>query len=467
MRKRLHHLPMSNFTPKQLRFPPSAGFTLRADFAGGGLSSDLGPLLLSGVDRQIGLTSRLAAAINDRRHPSYIDHATQEIITQRVYQIASGYEDGNDCNTLRHDPMFRLGAGRTPFDANSALASGSTISRFEHAVTTRDIYRISQALLMQYIARFPSPPSAIVLDLDHSEDPAHGQQPLAFYNHHYRSTCYLPLFIFDGINGDLIAAILRPGKRPTGAENAMIMARVLKLLRQHWPNTHILVRGDGHFSNPELMQLIDAMPNTEFIFGLANNAILRRLAEPHMQQARKLYSVRHLHGEEATRLYHSFTYGAASWSRDFRVVLKAEVLAKGDNPRFVVTSLTAPSALRVYTELYCARGQCENFIKYVKCDLASDRTSCTTFLANCTRLLLHAAAYVLHQQLRSQALQHTELAHAEPGTVIAKLFKVATQVKQYKDRIVLHLPSAYPYKDLLWRLTERLYLATPASVNST
>ena len=457
---------MSNSTPTQLRFAPSAGFSLRADFNGGGLSSDLGPVLLRGIDRQIGLTARLDTALTDRRHPSYIDHSQRELLMQRIFQIASGYQDGNDCNTLRHDPMFRLGVGRNPFDAEAALASGSTISRFEHAARRADIYRISQALVEQYIASFATPPQLLMLDLDHSEDQAHGQQPLAFYNHHYRSTCYLPLFIFDGLSGALISAILRPGQRPTGAENAMILRRVLKLLRQHFPETRIVVRGDGHFANPELMQLIDTLPNTDFIFGLGGNAVLKRLAEPTMRQARALYAQRQRSGETRTRLYSEFDYGAGSWDQAYRVILKAEVLALGDNPRFVVTSMRLSQPQTVYTELYCARGQCENFIKQVKCDLAADRTSCTTFLANCMRLQLHAAAYVLHQQLRTEALKYTELAAAQPMTVILKLFKVATQVKQYKDRVILHLPSAYPFKDLLWRLTERLFQSQPASVNS-
>jgi len=317
-------------------------------------------------------------------------------------------------------------------------------------------------LVAQYIAGFATPPKALVLDLDHSEDQAHGQQPLAFYNQHYRSTCYLPLFIFDGLSGALVTAVLRPGKRPTGAENAMIFGRVLKLIRQHFPDTHILVRGDGHFSNPEPMRLIDEMPNTDFLFGLAGNLVLNRLAEPTLRQARALYAQRQAFGECAPiRLYEEFEYGAGSWHMPFRVVLKAEVMALGDNPRFVVTSMRLPEPQAIYADLYCARGQAENFIKHVKCDLASDRTSCTTFLANCMRLILHCAAYVLHQQLRTQALQHTELAAAQPKTVMLKLFKVATRVRQYKDRIVLHLPSAYPFKHLLWKLSERLYLSKP------
>ena len=173
---------MTNSTLTQLRFAPSAGFTIRADFDGGGLSSDLGPLLLRGVDQQIGLTARLAAAMDDRRHPGYVQHTVRDVLTQRIFQIASGYEDGNDSNSLRHDPMFRLGAGRRPFDPDEALASGATISRFEHAATSRDVYRLSRALVEQFIAGYAVPPKALVLDLDHSEDKAHAQQPRAFYN---------------------------------------------------------------------------------------------------------------------------------------------------------------------------------------------------------------------------------------------------------------------------------------------
>ena len=459
---------MTNSTPTQLRFAPSAGFSIRADFNGGGLSSDLGPLLLRGVDQQIGLTARLTAAIDDRRHPGYVKHAVRDVLMQRIFQIASGYEDGNDSNALRHDPMFRLGAGRTPFDDESALASGSTMSRFEHAATSRDVYRASRAMVAQFIAGFATPPEALVLDLDHSEDQVHGQQPLAFYNQHYRSTCYLPLFIFDGLSGALVTAVLRPGRRPTGAENAMIMKRVLKLIRQRYPDTHILVRGDGHFSNPELIKLIDAMPNTDFIFGLAGNAVLNRLAEPTLQQARALHAQRQAFGDHASvRLYEEFQYAAGSWHKPCRVILKAEVMALGDNPRFVVTSMDLPDPQTIYCDLYCARGQAENFIKQVKCDLAADRTSCTTFLANCMRLILHCAAYVLHQQLRTEALKHTELATAQPNTVILKLFKVAAQVRQYKDRVILHLPSAYPFKHLLWQVTERLFPTKPLRVNSS
>ncbi|MDO8753244.1 MAG: IS1380 family transposase [Anaerolineales bacterium] len=453
--------------PNQLRFPSIPGCTIRGDFEGGGLSSDFGALLVSGVDRQIGLTERLSAAIIDTRHPAYIIHSLHDLIKQRIYQIACGYEDGNDCNTLRHDPAFQLGVGHKPFgmdETEGVLASGPTISRLEHAVNGRDIYRISEAIVDQFIAGYATPPAALVLDIDHSEDAVYGQQPLAFYNHHYKSTCYLPLMIFEGVSGALVAAVLRSGRRPTGAENAMILKRVLKRIRAHFPDTQILVRGDGHFSTPELMAMIDAMPHTDFIFGLASNAVINRLAEPLMQSACKLWGDVQTFDvvPDSVRLYDEFDYAANSWSKSWRVVQKAEVMALGENPRFVVTSLEAPTPDCVYEQLYCGRGQAENLIKHLKSDLASDRTSCTTFVANFMRLLEHASAYILHQQLRSQALQHTPLANAQPSTVISKLFKIAVHVKKYKDRVILHLPSSCPFKHLLKTITERLFVPGPA-----
>lgn len=455
-----------NSTSEQLRFASIPGHTIRADFNGGGLSSDLGPLLLRGVDRQIGLTERINAALVDTRHASYITHSQRDLLTQRIYQIGCGYEDGNDSNCLRHDPMFKLGTGRLPFDKDTALASAATMSRFEHAASSKDIYRVSEALVEQFIAGFASPPRTLVLDLDHSEDAAYGQQPLAFYNHHYGSTCYLPLMIFDGLSGALVAAVLRPGKRPTGAENAMIMRRVLTRIRRRFPDTHILVRGDGHFSAPELMQMIADMPNMDFIFGFPGNVKLQALAEPTKQRACELWASMQTQDvvPESVRLFDEFPYAARSWPKPWRVLLKAEVMAQGENPRFVVTSLVGLDAGTLYEDIYCARGQAENFIKHLKSDLSADRTSCTSFFANCMRLLLHAAAYVLHQQLRTQALRHTALSQAQPSTVIAKLFKIAVQVRQSKQRVTLRLPSACPAKHLLHTLTERLFLSTPANV---
>lgn len=471
--------PAADFTPEQLRFPPVAGFTVRADFSGGEISSDLGALLLATVDRRIGLIDRLTGAIADSRHPGYITHPLRDLLSQRVFQIASAYEDGNDANTLRRDPLFKLAAGRAPLDSGNLLACGATFSRLEGALRRSDIYRMARALVEQFIAGYECAPASITLDLDHTDDATYGQQALSFYNHHYGHHCYLPLLVFEAGSGALVTAVLRPGKRPTGAENAMIMKRVLGLLRRHWPRTHILLRGDGHFSNHELMRLIGADGNADFVFGLAGNPVLLRQAEGLMKNARGHLALHRSLAAQgsgpavaAVRLFGEFEYAAKSWPQAFRVVVKAEVLAGNggfpdkDNERFVVTSLRGPSPRTLYQQDYCARGQAENLIKQVKCDLKSDRTSASSFLSNFARLLLTAGAYVLHQQLRQRGLQGTSLATAQPKTVILSLFKIAVRVKQYKDRVLLHLPSACPVKTLLAQVCRRLYPANRARAMS-
>lgn len=462
---------MSDSIPSQLRFPAIAGFTVRADFEGGAVSSDFGALLLRGVDQQSGLIARLASAIDDRRHPSYIEHSLTDLLRQRIYQTACGYADGNDANSLRRDPLFKLAAGRAPLDAGNELASGATFSRLENGLSRKDLYRLAQAFVEDFIASYAAPPAAIVLDMDHSEDPTHGQQELAFYNHHYGNHCYLPLFLFEGLSGKLITAVLRPGKRPTGRENAAIIGRVVRRLREAWPATHIVLRGDAHFANPELMALCEGDARIDFLFGLAGNKVLTPKAEPLLAQARALHTRRGEYARRSgqaepasTRLYDEVDYQAGSWSRAWRVVLKAEVMALGDNPRFVVTSLADPTPEALYRDLYCARGQDENFIKAVKNDLASDRTSDHAFLANHLRLFYACAAYSLIHSLRENTLCHTELAKAQPMSIILKLFKLAVRVVQYKDRIKLHLPSTCPVKGVLHRVTELLYLARPPTL---
>lgn len=461
--------PEADSIPKQLNFPSIPGYTVRADFKGGDLSSDLGSVVLGAVDERIGLIKRLTAAITDARDTRYITHTMNDLLTQRIFQMASGYADGNDANTLRNDPLFKLALNKAPLDSDNPLACGATHSRLENALSKADLYRLASALVEQFVASYRSAPVSITLDLDHTADHTHGNQELSFYNHHYGNYCYLPLLVFEAQTGALVTAVLRPGKRPTGAENAMIMKRVLRILRRHWPDTHILVRGDGHFSNPELMQLIQSIGNADFIFGLPGNAVLSRMAEPlmknargHLDMHRSLSKLKLGPDVSAVQMFGEFAYAAKSWPQAYRVVLKAEILSGNnqlfnkDNERFVVTTLHNPSPKALYQMEYCARGQAENWIKQVKCDLKSDRTSASTFQANFGRLIFASAAYVLHQQLRQLGLQDTALANAQPQTVILSLFKIAVRVKQYKDRVILHLPSTCTVKSILTTICQRL-----------
>lgn len=456
---------MAKPTSDQLRFPAIDGMSIRASFDGGAMSSDFGALLLAGIDRQTGLTQRLTSSFQDRRHSSYVEHDLIDLIRQRVYQQACLYEDGNDANSLRSDPMFKLAVGRKPLDEGNHLASQPTFSRLENAATRKDIYRMSLALVDHFISTESRPPKVLLVDMDHTDHPTYGQQELSFYNHHYQRHCYMPLTIFDGLSGKLITAILRPGKTPSGKENAMIMKRVLARIRQHWPETNIILRGDAHFSNPELMQLCLDDKNMDFIFGMSANNVINRLAEPLMQKARTTHACRQAHARGKsignTRLFGEFEYAARSWPQPFRVIQKAEVMALGDNPRFIVTSLDLPDPKIAYTELYCSRGNAERYIKELKNDLVCDRTSDSSFLANCMRLIVSCAAYNLIHSLRSETMKGTRLQHAQASTLITRLFKIAARIVQYKDRIRLQLPSTCPVKDILAQVTEILYCIPP------
>jgi hypothetical protein len=295
--------------------------------------------------------------------------------------------------------MFKLGLERAPLDPTTDLARAATCSRLENSATRKDSYRLAQAFVDQVIASYATPPAVIVLDLDQTEAETHGQQEFAFYHPYSRSPCYLPLGIFEGLAGHLVTAILRPGKRPTGAENASLLKRVLKRLRAAWPETRSILRGDSHFANPELMHLCQADPALDFLFGLAKHTVLLRLAEPTLTTARQHHAVRCQNAARAHRVppsstcgYTELDYTAGAWPQVCRVILKADVMALGDNPRFVVTSLDLPTPAGRYRDLYGARGQDENYLKRVKHDLPSDRTSDHTFLANHLRLFFAGAA---------------------------------------------------------------------------
>jgi DDE family transposase len=309
------------------------------------LSSDFGALWLRGIDRQSGLTERWAAAVRDKRPPSYIDHTLRALFAQRIYQIASGYADGNEAHSLRYAPMLKRSVERVPLDPPQHLASAPTFSRLAHQGTRTDRYRLTQAFVDHCMASYPEPPAAIVLDLDPTADPPHGQQACAFYNHHYQRYCSLPLLLFEGTSHALVAACLRPGKRPPGAEKAMLLVRLLAALRRHWPAPPILVRGESHCATPEVLAVMAHRRQMDFVCGLAGHPVLLRPAAPVMQEARRLFqqrtAVAQAYGAQlppSTRVYEDFASAAASWGQPWRVIVQAEGMTAGDNPRFVVTS---------------------------------------------------------------------------------------------------------------------------------
>jgi hypothetical protein len=415
------------------------------DFDGGLLSSDAGLVLLGDPDEQRGLTRDLAAVLKDPRDPRRVDFTLHDLLKQRVLQIAAGYEDANDANTLRHDPIFKVLLGHLP-ESGAPLASQPTISRFENRVSRTELYRLARVFVDQFIASYEHPPKLIVLDFDDTEDPAHGEQEQVRYDGYYGGYCFLPLHLYEGLSGRLITTIFQ-AKRLSGKQMLSVLKRLVKHLRQAWPDTLIVFRGDSHFASPEVMQWIEAPANLHYVTGLTSNRVLQRLAQEVVEQANRAY-VRD--GGKVTR-FHSIRYQACTWSRPRRVVMKVEVSKKGVNTRFVVTDLEQVGAKVIYRQLYCARGQAENEIKDHKRYLKSDRTSCHRFEANQFRLFLHSAAYVLLDTLRRELLKGTPWARATMETIQLRLIKLGARVKELTNRIKISLPSSCPVAPVIKR----------------
>jgi hypothetical protein len=436
-------------TNSEWRFEiPCAGKQLTATFDGGQLSSDGGLLLLQQMDQQLGLTSRLAAAIRDERAPALVRQPLLTLLRQRIFGIACGYEDCNDFDALRTDALFKLAAGGPPI-SGAALASQPTLSRLENAVGAKDLVRMSRALAEMFVERHQGrSPQRIMLDADATDDPTHGQQELEFYHGYYDEHCYLPLLVYvtaDRSEQELVAAVLRPGNVHAGHRAVAVLRRLVERLRAAFPETEIVLRGDAGLALPEVYDYCEGA-GLSYVISLARNSRLLAQAEPWLREAEAIYA----ETGEKVRRFGEFRYAAASWSHERRVVVKAEVLAQGENPRFVVTNLGEADPEAIYDELYVKRGDVENRIKELKGDLVSGRTSCHRFLANQFRLLLHAAAFVLMQGLR-RLLAGTELATAQVSTLRGKLLKVGARIRQTCRRIWVQMPTSYPWQRL-WEL---------------
>lgn len=446
---------MSQATQKMIHFPAVAGKPIQVAFDGGEVSSDAGMLFLRETERRVGLLGRLAAVMTDARHPRYITHSLDSLFTQRVFQIIAGYEDADDSDTLRTDPIFKLTCHQ-PAASGASLASQPTMSRFENSLTPTTLYRLAHVFLDTFIASYATPPAAIVLDIDDTADPTHGAQQQTLFHGHHDTYCYLPLHIYEGQSGKLITTILRPGKTPTGAEITAVLKRVVAALRAAWPEVQILLRGDAHYSAPEVHEWCEEA-QVHFVLGQGPNAVLKAHAATLLQQARALYE----DTGEPTALYGDCLYQAGSWKRARRVIIKAVYGPKGPDLRFVVTSLTVPRPSVVYHTIYCARGRMEGFIKAHKLHLASGRTSCHRFTANQFRLFLHSAAYVLLHAFRHQALYDTPLAHAQFDTIRLQILKVGARVRELATRINVHLPTSYPWKAVWHRIWAAYVGASP------
>jgi hypothetical protein len=426
------------------------------------ISSDGGLLLLRQADEQLGLSHGFSACLVDRRDPSRVEHSRHEQVRQRLFQIAMGYEDCNDAERLRRDPLFALACDR-PVDDRQGLSSQPTLSRFENAVDGATLNRLVRHLEQTYVEALPADTTVVVLDIDTTDDPTHGEQQLTFFHGFYDQHMYHPLMVFDGQSGQLVSVLLRPGNAHACRSAWALLSRVIRRIKARFPAAQLLVRGDSGFCMPHLLAKLEALSaelgDIEYLFGVAKNAVLLALAEPAMAVARARFEA----SGEHVRHFEETSYAAKTWPHARRVIIKAEHGRKGPNPRFVVTTLTEIAPEVVYDVGYCARGQCENNIKDFKNALAADRLSCSRFVANFFRLLLHAAAYRLLFAVRTLARQVDEaLGAIQFDTLRLRLLKVAAAVTTSARRIWIRLPAAFPLAETFRRIAARLTPAAPS-----
>jgi len=426
-------------------------------------STDGGLVLFKALDTELGLTQRLAACLDDVRAPGKVLHETIELLQQRIFGLCGGYADCNDAARLVHDPIHKLVLGRDPL-TGLGLASQPTLSRFENAVSARQVRAMTHVLADTVIAqqrrRLHGRVERITIDLDPTDDPTHGQQEFAFFNGHYDTWCYLPLVATVTFNDEpvqfAVAAVLRPGTAPAGLGARGILRSLLRKLRAAFPAATFRVRLDGGFASAKLFTFLER-EDVEYVVAMASNRRLEKRARRLMGRARVLSR----QTGETAHLYGETRYAAKKWTRKRRVIIKAEVVrhpgrAPKNNPRFVVTNLTTrPQA--VY-EFYCQRGDVENRLKELHHGLEMDRTSCSKFLANQFRVLLTVAAYLLFQELRRRATT-TTCADAQVTTLRERLVKLAVWVERSARRIVLHLPLTFPWLST-WRQLARAVGAT-------
>jgi hypothetical protein len=417
---------------------PAAGKPLIARFDGGQLSSDGGLLALREVEQRLGLAERLATCIDDPRASERVRHGLADILRFRMLMIAAGYEDGNDADSLRHDPVFKLALNRLPDGA--ALCSQPTISRLENLPDLRALLRMARAMVGLYCASFRRVPRRIVLDVDDTFDAVHGEQQLRLFNAYYDEYGFQPIVVFDG-EGRPVAAMLRPARRPSGAEARAFLRRLVREIRGHWPRVEILIRADSHYCAPEVLDFCRAA-GLDFILGVASTTTLRRHVEALEQSTAARRTT--VPGTDKLRRYKEFWDGAGSWSRVERIIARVEASAQGTDTRFVVTNLAGGTPRWIYEDLYCRRGQAENHIKAWRLHLAADRTSCSRATANQFRLMLHTGAYWLFWSLRSLMPKRSTWRTAQFDTLRLRLVKLAARVVSLKTRVMLHLPSACP-----------------------
>ena len=469
-------------TASRLDFQPLGSRSVLASFDGGAVTSDAGGLLLREVEEKFHFLDAFANCFTDHRDPDRIEHSLLQLVKQRVYGLCLGYEDLNDHDRLRADPLLAVLAGKTDptgadrlqaTDQGKPLAGKSTLNRLELTPVGADqqsrykkivahLDRMANFLVDAFLHQHPTPPNRIVLDLDATDDPIHGHQLGRFFHGYYDNFCYLPLYIFCGDHP--LCAVLRPSDIDASAGCLTQVQRIVARIRQSWPKVGIVLRADSGFCRDYLMRWCEAN-DVDFLFGLAKNVRLLRALGAELHQAQQQFA----QTRQPSRVFKDFEYRThKSWSQPRRVVGKAEHLAKGANPRFVVTSLSVSHwpAQALYEQAYCGRGEMENRIKEQQLMLFADRTSCETMRANQIRLYLSTVAYVLLRALRAFGLAETELAQAQCATIRVKLLKIGAVVGVSVRRVVVALSEAYPLRELFRRVWENLQGLRPQPLAS-
>lgn len=424
---------MPNCTGQQMLFGRLGRREIEANFRGGALSSDGGVMRVRQVDRRIGLSAAVAAALSDPRDPERITHPLRDLVAQRLYGLCCGDEDLNDHDVLRHDPLMQTAVGKV-----EELASSPTFSRLETRATRADVMALNRVLVEQFIAAQTKAPRELILDVDASDVPLHGEQEQSQFHGYYDHYCYLPLYVFCG--QAMLACVLRPSRIDGAKHAAAVIRLIVTRLRQAWPEVAIIVRGDSGFCRQRLIRWCERR-GIGYAIGVARNARLHACVAAWEQELEVAYQ----RDGTKQRAIREFRYAADSWAVERRLVTRLEYGAQGTNPRFVVTNLELP-AIDLYDTLYCQRGEAENRIKEVQLDLFGTRASCHKFLANWLRLMFAALAYTLMQRLREIALAGTELAQATASTIRVKLLKIGAAVLRNTRRVRILLASHHPLR---------------------
>jgi hypothetical protein len=436
-------------TPTLPGLSPVRGREIVARFDADHMSSDGGLLALREIEQRLGIARRLAGCIRDPRDPARVDHGLDEIIRFRMLMIAAGYEDGNDADALRDDPMFKLAMERLPDDPD--LCSQSTISRAENLPDARALVRMGRAMVDHYCQSFRQVPRRIVLDIDDTFDAVHGGQQLRLFNAHYDEYGFQPIVVFDG-DGRMISAAPRPARRPGGRQIVRWLRRLITAVRSNWPRVEIMLRADSHYCAPEVLRFCRA-ERLDYVIGVAPTSTLRK----HITslEASTVARAAGANGEKLRR-FKEFHDGADSWDRVERIIARVEAGPQGVDTRFLVTSLAGGSPRAIYQDIYCARGQAENHIKAWKTRLAADRTSCTRATANQMRLFPHIGAYWLMWGIRALMPRRSSWRVAQFDTLRLRLIKLAARVEVLKTKVRLHPPKSMPHQAILAMALTRL-----------